>query len=137
MLKVLCLCFESRKAMLYLLKLSAVDHRPHPGRAALDLDQTWAQWRRLVDRDPSRPRRHFWHCEGSWGAFVIEAEESLRLYTSTLKLHQDRASKQAYRSLFRDRVTFGPCSSFIVSTSVKVSVTTVDEGLQFSSGVVS
>ena len=67
---------------------------------------------------------------------ITEAEEYLRLYTSTLKLLRDHASELSSRNLFRDLVTFNPCISIIVSTNVKVSFTTVDEGLELSLGVV-
>jgi hypothetical protein len=60
------------------------------------------------------------------GAFT-EAEQSL-------KLVRDHASKLSSRNLFRDIVTFRPCCSLIVSTNVKVSFTTVDEGLKLSLG---
>ena len=73
---------------------------------------------------------------GVRGAFITEAEQSLKLYTSTLKLVRDHASKLSSRNLFRDIVTFRPCCSLIVSTNVKVSFTTVDEGLKLSLGVV-
>ena len=67
---------------------------------------------------------------------ITEAEEYLRLYTSTLNLLRDHASELTSRNLYRDMVTFHPCSSLIVSTNVKVSFTTVDEGLELSLGVV-
>ena len=73
---------------------------------------------------------------GVRGAFITEAEQSLRLYTSTCKLIRDHASKLTSRNLFKDLVTFRPCCSLIVSTNVKVTFTTVDEGLQLSLGVV-
>jgi putative DNA primase/helicase len=73
---------------------------------------------------------------GVRGAFITEAEQSLKIYTSTVKLVRDHASKLSSRNLFRDIVTFRPCCSLIVSTNVKVSFTTVDEGLKLSLGVV-